>query len=101
MNEGGDMVLKIACGANFSLCYTELGIIYYWGMLVPDEFDSISWYPNFLTISMPKDMTEEQYYNFALADLKASFREILACDKGGRIYHCDLNSSQTLKLFKP
>jgi alpha-tubulin suppressor-like RCC1 family protein len=44
----------IACGANFSLCYTSLGIIYYWGMLVPEDFTSISWYPNFLTVSYPR-----------------------------------------------
>lgn len=41
VNDGGDHVLKIACGSNFSLCYTEYGIIYYWGMLVPDNFDGI------------------------------------------------------------
>jgi alpha-tubulin suppressor-like RCC1 family protein len=41
VNDGLDRVLKIACGANFSICYTEYGILYYWGMLVPDDFDSI------------------------------------------------------------
>jgi len=101
VNDGGDKVLMIACGANFSLCYTELGIIYCWGMLVPDYVESIQWYPNFLTISLPKDLTEEQVYSFALADLKANFREILACDKAGRVYHCDLNYSQTLKPYNP
>lgn len=91
VNDGGDKVLIIACGANFSLCYTELGIIYYWGMLIPENFESINWMPNFLNISLPKDLSEEQYLNFALTDIKANFREILACDTAGRIYHCDLN----------
>ena len=41
INDDEDKVLLIACGAHFSLCYTELGILYYWGMLVPDDLDSI------------------------------------------------------------
>eukprot|EP00347_Sterkiella_histriomuscorum_P023980 403332724 len=99
VNDGGDQVLKIACGSNFSICYTDYGIIYYWGMLVPDNFDGIQWLPNFLTISLPKDLTYEQHMSFALTDIKASFREILACDTAGRIYHCDLNYTQTLKPY--
>jgi len=46
-----EKVLIIACGANFSLCYTTLGVVYYWGMLVPESFESIKLYPNFLAIS--------------------------------------------------
>ena len=64
VNDGYEKVLMIACGANFSLCYTELGIIYYWGMLIPDNYETISWWPNFLTVSLPKDFTEEQVLNF-------------------------------------
>lgn len=41
VNDGLDKVLMIACGAHFSLCYTELGILYYWGMLVPEDTNSI------------------------------------------------------------
>ena len=41
INDGLDKVLMIACGAHFSLCYTELGILYYWGMLVPENVNSI------------------------------------------------------------
>jgi alpha-tubulin suppressor-like RCC1 family protein len=55
VNDGYDKVLKIACGAHFSLCYTECGILYYWGMLIPDDVESIQWYPNFLSISYPKE----------------------------------------------
>ena len=105
VNSGDEKVLMIACGANFSLCYTELGVVYYWGMLVPDDFSSINWYPNFLTISYPKSQiltslySEDSWDSFVLTDLKATFREILACDVAGRIYHCDLNYSQTLKPY--
>lgn len=94
-----DIVLKISCGAHFSLCYSELGIIYYWGMLIPDDFDSINWIPNFMSISLPKHFTHEQHLSFGLSDICASFREVLACDLAGRVYHCDLNSSQTLKPY--
>ena len=57
INEGGDKVLMISCGAGFSLCYTELGILYYWGMLIPDDIASIQWIPSFMSMSMPKDIT--------------------------------------------
>ncbi len=59
VNDGYDKVLIIACGANYSICYTELGIIYYWGMLVQDDFDTINWLPNFMAISLPRNMTDE------------------------------------------
>lgn len=41
VNDGLDSVLMIACGAHFSICYTQLGILYYWGMLVPEDINSI------------------------------------------------------------
>lgn len=93
VNDGGDKVLMVACGAHFSICYTELGILYYWGMLVPDDTNSIQWIPNFMSISVPKDITEMELLSFKIVDIKASFREILACDSQGRVYHCDLNGS--------
>jgi len=91
VNDGLDKVLMIACGAQFSICYTELGILYYWGMLVPEDTSSIQWIPNFLGVSMPKDSTELELLSFRLVDIKATYREILACDSQGRIFHCDLN----------
>lgn len=100
----GDRVLMIACGANFSLAYTTLGVVYYWGMLVPEDFSKINWYPGFLTVSYPRkeaavSYVEDDWDSFVLTDLKATFREILACDVAGRIYHCDLNYNQTLKPY--
>lgn len=89
----------ISCGAHFSLCYTKLGILYYWGMLVPEEVNSIQWTPNFMNVSMPKDATELELLSFRLADVQATFREVLACDSQGRIYHCELTNSQTLKPY--
>lgn len=41
VNDGQDRVLMIACGAHFSICYSELGILYYFGMLTPDDTSSI------------------------------------------------------------
>lgn len=80
INDGEDKVLHVACGAHFSLCYTELGILYYWGMLVPDDIDSIQRIPAFMSISLPPDMSELDLLSFKLVDVKANFREVLACD---------------------
>ena len=99
VNDGYDKVQKIACGAHFSLCYSELGILYYWGMLVPDDTNSIQWIPNFMSISLPHDSTEIELLSFKLVDIKATFREVLACDSTGKVYHCDLNYTQTLKNY--
>jgi hypothetical protein len=74
-------------------------------MLVPEDFSSISYLPTFLTVSYPKPSStssdaSSSTYNWdscVLTDLKATFREILACDVAGRVYHCDLNYTQTLK----
>jgi len=93
INDGQDKILMVACGAHFSICYTELGILYYWGMLVPDDINSIQWIPNFMSVSTPKDITELELLSFEIVDVKATYREILACDSQGRIYHCDLNYS--------
>ena len=90
VNDGFDKVLLIACGAHFSICYTELGILYYWGMLVPDDIDSIQRIPNFLSISTPHDLSEIELLSFRLVDIRATYREILACDSQGRTYSCEL-----------
>lgn len=50
-----DKVKLIACGSNFNICYTEQGILYYWGMLVPDDHEGVQWFPNFMPISIPKE----------------------------------------------
>lgn len=97
INDGCDPILMIACGAHFSICYTQFGILYYWGMLVPEDTSSIQWIPNFMSISLPQQMTELEHLSFKIVDIQATFREVLACDAQGRIYHCDLNYSQTLK----
>jgi len=34
-----EKVTLFACGANFSICFTDLGILYYWGMLIPEDFN--------------------------------------------------------------
>ena len=52
-----------------------------------------------MSISLPKDLSEIELLSFKIVDIKATFREILACDSQGRIYHCDLNYSQTLKCY--
>ena len=90
VNDEFDRILNIACGAHFSICYSELGILYYWGMLIPDDVNSIQWSPNFMGVSLPKDLTEIELLSFRIVDIKATYREVLACDAQGRIYHCDL-----------
>ena len=90
VNDGEDKVTLIACGAHFSLCYSELGILYYWGMLVPDNIESIQRIPAFMSVSLPQ-LTELELLSFKLIELRASFREVLACDAQGRVYHADLN----------
>ena len=68
-------------------------------MLKQDDFDSINWLPNFMPISLPKNMTHDDHLSFAISDIQASFREILACDFKGKIFHSDLNYTQTLKMY--
>jgi hypothetical protein len=52
-----------------------------------------------MSVSLPKDITELELLSFEIVDVKATYREVLACDAQGRIYHCDLNYSQTLKTY--
>ena len=54
MSEGSDKVVYISAGANYSVVYTACGILYYWGMLIPDDYESIEYYPNFMSISIPE-----------------------------------------------
>lgn len=46
-----------------------------------------------MSISLNKDMTELELLSFKLVDIKATFREVLACDAQGKIYHAELNNS--------
>jgi hypothetical protein len=52
-----------------------------------------------MAISLSKDMTELELLSFKLVDIKATNREVLACDAQGKIYHAELNNSQTLKQY--
>ena len=101
LNFGVDRVNLISAGANYCVCYTEAGILYYWGMLIPDDYDSIEYLPNFLGIVLPEDSSDEALFNFHLTHIATTFREVLACDSTGQVYHCNLNHSQTLKPYKP
>ena len=100
VNDGLDRVRLIACGPNFNICYTEHGILYSWGMLVPNDFENIQWIPNFMPISFQKSLYEADesfLHEFHLTDIRATTREIVACDSKGHLYHSDLLQNQTLK----
>ena len=99
LNFGSDHVNLISAGANYSVCYTEAGILYYWGMLIPDDYESIEYLPNFLSIVLPEDSSMETLLDFHLTHIATTFREILACDSQGQVYHCNLNNSQMLKPY--
>ena len=91
INYAGDKVMLIACGANYSVCYTELGLLFFWGMRNSDEKNSILMFPNQLGISIPEKeyaSDESVLLDFHLTSLKASLRENLACDSRGRVYSC-------------
>jgi alpha-tubulin suppressor-like RCC1 family protein len=93
VNDGLDKVRLIACGPNFNICYTEHGILYSWGMLVPDDYENIQWIPNFMPISFQKSLYEQDdtfLHEFHLTDIKATNREIVACDSKGHLYHSEL-----------
>ena len=97
---GTDEIRLVTCGSSFSLCYTTLGAIYKWGMMQPENYESIIYYPELLTVSYPhRNEVEVNWDSYVLTDLKATFREILACDVAGRVYHCDLTYNQTLKPY--
>ena len=101
LNFGMDRVNLISAGANYSVCYTEAGILYYWGMLIPDNYESIEYLPNFLGIVLPEGSSDEVLFDFHLTHIATTFREILACDSTGQVYHCNLNDTQTLKPYAP
>lgn len=72
INDSLDRVLMMSCGSNFSICYTELGILYSWGLLMPDKLSSIQWYPRFLSVSIPQEdyeLDESFLYEFHLTDI--------------------------------
>ena len=50
INDGLDKVTLIACGPHYSLCFTELGFLYSWGMLNFDDPDSIQRLPTMVQI---------------------------------------------------
>ena len=83
LNFGTYRVKLISAGANYSVCYTEAGILYYWGMLIPDDYESIEYLPNFLGIKLPEGSSDEVLFEFHLTHLATTFREILACDSTG------------------
>ena len=65
-------------------------------MLIPDDYDSIEYYPDFLGISIPQSMYMEDdtvLTEFHLTDIACTLREILACDSTGRVYHCNLSEN--------
>jgi hypothetical protein len=75
INDTEDKVTILACGPNYSLAYTELGILYAWGMGNSNDFDGIEWWPSFFNVSLPKDnLTEEFLYEFHLTDIQATLR---------------------------
>jgi len=96
INEHSDKVKLIACGPNYTLAYTELGSLYYWGYLVPDDLESVEHSPSPLQISLFQDDQEEKKQPY-LTDIKATLREIIACDSKGRLYRTEIVQSQILK----
>lgn len=46
INYSGDKVMLISCGANYSICYTEHGLLFFWGIRNSDDSNSVLWYPN-------------------------------------------------------
>jgi alpha-tubulin suppressor-like RCC1 family protein len=102
INYAGDRVTLIACGANYSVCYTESGLLFFWGIRNSDDPSTISWYPSLMGISIPEFLyvnNSQMLFDFHLTCLKASLREILSCDSTGRVYCCQINDSLTLKPY--
>lgn len=102
LNYAGDRVTLIACGAHYSVCHTELGLLFFWGVRNPDDKNTISWYPQQMGISIPKSLyinDHQMLLEFHLTCLKASLREIVACDSTGRVYSCTINDTLTLKPY--
>jgi alpha-tubulin suppressor-like RCC1 family protein len=102
INYAGDRVTIVACGANYSVCYTESGLLYFWGIRNSDDKSSILWYPTLMGISIPESLytwNEQMLFDFHLTNLKASLREILACDSTGRVYSCLVNDKLTLNPY--
>lgn len=95
-----DKIRLMACGPYFSVCYSEFGLIYAWGLSILDDVSSIIWDPCFISMSTTIEMTEIEQLSFQIVDIKVNSRELLACDGQGRVYNCDLSSGTlTLKLY--
>lgn len=119
-----DKIKLISAGANYSVCYSESGILYFWGMLVPDDYEQVEYFPKFLNISIPENEYRDDLdqfdntgdvltnnggagdncgmllmFDFHLTHIASTFREILACDSTGRVFCCTVNESQTLRPY--
>ena len=93
-----DKIKLIACGPHYSVCFTELGFLYTWGMLDLDNPESIISLPQLLPISPCPSFTPIQHLSFTLVALKATSQRILATDATGRLYEY---SEGALKCQKP
>ncbi|CAI2379944.1 unnamed protein product [Moneuplotes crassus] len=87
LNDGLDKIVNISCGANCCVAYTELGLLYSWGMLNDGDPDTINYFPTILGV--PENTT--------LSHINAQSREIMACDVHGDLYHCDLEFRRRLE----
>lgn len=67
--------------------YSELGLLYVWGMLNGSDLESITYFPT--VIGLPDNTT--------LSHLNSRSREIIACDVFGELYHCDLEFRRRLE----
>lgn len=59
------------------MAYSDLGLLYSWGMLNGADPDTITYFPSI--IGVPDNIT--------LSHINAQSREILACDVRGELYH--------------
>ena len=87
LNDGFDKIISVAWGVNSCLAYSELGLLYAWGMLNDTDPDTITYFPT--PIGTPD--------NIMLAHINAQSREIIAWDVFGDLYHCDLEFRRRLE----
>ena len=89
LNDGLDKIVNIACGANSWIAYSELGLLYSWGMLNDAQPDTINYFPTVLGVPD----------NTVLSHINAQSREVIACDVHGSLYHCDLEFRRRLEII--
>jgi alpha-tubulin suppressor-like RCC1 family protein len=77
LNDGLEKIVNIACGAYSCIAYSDLGLLYSWGMLNGADPDTITYFPTL--IGVPANTT--------LSHINAQSREIIACDVHGELYH--------------